>query len=296
MHRSLRDPLSLPCLLLALLFGAVAPSAATPALQVDLGGTNLTTGAPFSIGNSQVGGTLQLSAPLASPGLPGGGVSGPSFVQGYADDTGTFWVEARTGLEAFAGNADVVWSETYTQQSVADVLEVAITGGHIILEDFGSQSTAVMRGRVEFYVFLYTPGGGTVSAELLHIAEVTGRADNWNLMEQGDLGAHSSFTTASLSGSVEDTAIWTLSGVTVQVPLTQFAVGDDFAVDYVAFVNVQGAGGETAATAFFRDPISLTGGVSVRALGPTPVPEPAWISWIGLALVIGAAGRATRRA
>ena len=281
--------------MLGLLLGGAVPAAATPSLFVDISGTNLTTGAPFAVPGSSVGGTVQLSAPLASPGLPGSGVGGPAHVEGYADDTGTFWVSARTGLEAFAGDASVIWSDTYTKQSVTDVLEVAITGGHIILDDFGSSSTAVLNGELQFAVFLSTPGSGGGQAELYHQVSVTGRLDSWTLMEQGDLGAYSSFTTLSSGGlSVDTTAIWTLGPVTVQIPLDDYAVGDPFHVDYLAIATVQGAGGETAAGAFFRDPLSLTGGVSVRALGPTPVPEPAVVSLLALALALGVRGRRPR--
>ena len=259
-------------------------------LEVELLGTDHHANVPFGAAFFGDTGALHLERPLDTPGLPSEGVDGPPLAQAHADDTGTFWVLARTGTIPYDADAISRWGETYVKNGATDKLVADISGGRIRVLHYGGQPGFDLLGRVEFFVFVGDERVVTHTAEI-HRPE----AGPFRIEDQGDLLAYTSSGTSTQGGSVTVEAHWTLDPVALEIPLDHIAIGEVFDVDYFAFVRVEGAGSETSATAYFRDPVSLDGGITVSADGPTPVsvPEPrAWqLAAIGGLVLIACARR-----
>jgi hypothetical protein len=277
-------PIRTLSLVLALGWLVPGSAAATPTVMVAISGTQLVTGASFSEGAAQfqVGGELLRLMPLGTAGINGG-----PHAEGFAADSGTFWGSVKTGLEPYDATAVVTWGENYVKQSARDTIEAAITGGSIVLTDFGGLPSIDFLGSIEFVAFVDHPSVSTNEFE--HVAEVTGSYGDWMLAQNsGDLAINTEFVT----GPGDDTATWTLEAVTLYFELSSIPGGDSFGVQYRFEVHARGRGGETSAAAYFRDPISLTGGITVTPHGPIPVPEP---GTLGLG-AIGLAALGMRRA
>jgi len=90
-------------------------------------------------------------------------------------------------------------------------------------------------------------------------------------------------------------ANYLLSDLRVTIDLSSIAIGDPFELRYLADVGAANAGGETSASAWFRDPASMDGAITVSyGLLPTsevPGPAPGVLLLFGL---IGLAGLRVR--
>lgn len=287
--------MSLPLLLSLSLEWLVSGSAyATPTMYVEVEGTNLQTGTPFrQFSPVVVGGELFETAPLGNS----FGINGAPLAEGFSSESGTFWGWVRTGVTPYYAASRVVWHETYQKQATSDTLEAEIAGGHIILTDFGGDPSIDFLGRVEFHAIIRHPSV-TTQPEFHHEAEVTGSYDAWTLvLDEGDLAPHTSFRTESTVGLPgDDKAIWELEPVTIFFDLQNIPIGDTFQIIYIVDVTARGRGGETSAAAYFRDPVSFTGGITVVPNGPIAVPEPSLGGFAALGLVPLALMRARRRA
>lgn len=297
MHPVRRFPIRLLSSLSILVALAAGSAVAVPNFDIALEGNNLMSGIPFEAGvgvSPQFGGELSRAVPLGPI-----GINGPALAEGYASDSGTFWGLARTGFTPYYAHTHVAWSETYVKQSATDTIEAEITGGEIKITDFGGDPSINFLGEVHFVAAVIHPNVSTIEFE--HTAEVTGFFDNWTLVQNsGDLAIHTDFTTRTDVGlSGHETAVWSLENVTIFFDLQDVPIGDSFDVVYVVDLYAQGRGGETSAGAYFRDPISPTGGITVTPLGPIPVPEPALGGLVVLAPLLlerlGARRRTRRR-
>jgi len=282
-------------LLLVLLLGASGAGVPGPArsatLTIDLFGTDLVTDTDFDLPTlEQSGGSARLARLLDSPPLPASDAfGGPAVAEGYADDSGTFWALGRTGLAAHSANVIVHWGMEFVKQSASAELTADITGGVIELQDFGGGPEIDLFGKL---IFAAAIDGEDV---LVHSASVQGRADDFILEQSGDLSASTSYQTfSSVGGATDDTALWTLAPQEIPLDLSQVAVGERFHVRYDLVATVVGAGGETIAEAWFRDPVSGSGGVALTTSGLVPVPEPGTAGLVGVAAIALAAARRRR--
>ena len=210
---------------------------------------------------------------------------GFSVVEAYSDQGGTFWANATTGTDPYR---DLRGSASWDLSFIKDGEERAIfevTGATLELFDGGSGRPEDLFAGFEMIFAILG------NAQVIINAEISGRAGSFTESRGGEISPPGIAEAEAFSSGGE-----TFGGLgyrfqvrpfTVSFDLSSFEDGDLVSLVALLDVTVTGAGGETSASAFARDPASLERGI--RYVG---VPEPR----IALLLALGlAAGRTASR-
>jgi hypothetical protein len=248
--------------------------------------TNRISGATFSDSDADFTGSV--SSIVAAPTV--GGLDVTSAVA-ESNESGTFWSSARAGgLDPYLMESFAYWEDIGTRTAETAVV-ADVTGATLEIIDFGSFFGMDLLASFTFEVYLdFAP---------VYFREVT-------LSGRGGFGAGGAFSvspdgepaTYTLQPSGYYSSVrYTLDPLTIPIDLSGIAVGDGYDVRFIATTRAANAGGETAASAWFRDPVTGTGGVSIRYLSgvPTTVPEPASLTLLGVGVLALAGLRKRRR-
>ncbi len=287
--------------LFAILGGlATTPANAASLLYVEASHKNLQTGAtggendggPGGPGDSYIATT---SGPTLDGSLPATGAA-------FADDDGVFWASASVeSIEPYSIDATAVWEDELTREAGSNAIFANITGATLELIDWGAFLDTDLIAGMRFEAVL---NGETV---LLHETTLSGRG--------GEPDSFSLDTPSELPGSIDTyskfladgsdyiySATYSLAPISAAIDLSGIAVGESFTIRFIATVFASNAGGETFAKAWFRDPISQSGGISVSygnlagSVATVPAPAALWLMAAGIAPLAAAARRRKHRA
>lgn len=243
----------------------------------------------------------------------------PAYATGFVNDLGTFWVEMNADNQNQFNDNGSAFARTYLQYLLrkdSDAAEPVLhfSGGLLRLADYGGgqkpleasvglyasvvssdelksvqQSTATLTGR-----------GGTPASETFDYVSEGFSIDPGDYLE---VVTHLEFPNGSTSDNVFE-AVLTIPSQTIGIDVSGVCLGCSFYLTIEAFGWAKNPGGESAATAYLRDPLHYrdpagggAGGAVLELSGvtalpwePLQAPEPA-----GLGLVALVAALAVRR-
>jgi hypothetical protein len=221
---------------------------------------------------------------------PGSSLFGPSAAEAYSNSGGTFWVQATAGtLEPYATEAVVLWTSTQAKTSATQWATAKIAGATMQVIDYGSQFDEELLAEVSFSVAL----DGVEYAYF--VRQIVGRGgpagSDFDYVDIGSISSlpevYVAFPDDSFSDRVSS-AQYQLQPFVLDIDLGSVAVGQSYELTYLAYAKANNIGGETQASAYFRDPLSQGGGIAVSIVDVPlpPVPEPA-TNWLLGAGVLG---------
>lgn len=261
-------------------FACLAIIAAVPAtalaypnvlMETDVWYTQRATGATDTDGDGDAVGAI--SSSIAAPGI------GSAAAEAYANEGGTFWVSAYArSLEPYEMIARSLWDFQDIRPAGADTVSAQVTGTILRLTDYGSVAGFDLRASVTLEAYLDT--------ELLFIdsTALSGRGGfnggNFTVTPPYIL----SETTIQPSGYVSEIFV-EIGSYDIPIDISGIPVGTPYSVRFIATATAANAGGETTANAWFRDPFSGAGGISIAYTNRSTVPLPASIGLLGLALI-----------
>jgi hypothetical protein len=247
----------------------------------------------------------------------------PAYATAFASDSGTFWVEMNADNQFLPNDNGQGFASTtllYRMRKDSDTQTPTfnVSGGLLRLTDYGGGSTPLFAS-VTLEASVWMPQSpGDVWNLPLHEATLEGRggtpaAETFHYTSQGfDIqpGDYSEVVTSfTLSnGTVVNNvfdALLTIPAQVIPIDLSGVCLDCEFYLRVTAFGNAYNPGGETAATAYLRDPLHFgdaanpeLGGPAIDFSGVTvlpyvPAPEPAPLA-LGALIVLGLALRARR--
>lgn len=218
----------------------------------------------------------------------GHSVFGPSEAEAYSNTAGTFWVQATAGTsQPFSTEAIVFWASTQVKTSAAQLATARIAGATMQVIDYGSGFNEEMLAELSFSVAL---NGVEFAYFSRSISGRLGPVDsNFDYLKVDNLvGVVEDYVAVpdpSLSSFVH-VANYTLQPFDMDIDLSSVEVGKSFVLTYLARAAVANVGGESQASAYFRDPLSQTGGITVSIGEVTgQVPEPATYGLLGVGVL-----------
>ncbi len=274
----------------------IVPVMAVPLLYSEAGYEKRTS--PFNsdkdIGNvPDSSGTV--SALISAPSVS---ALGPARGEAYADTSGTFWASATAGaLDAYETSGYSVFLDDFVRPAGVDTFQANISGAALELVDYGGGNfNGDLFATIAMTVQFLIPGG----PDPIFNYETTlkgrgGSPDSFELTGAEDFqGGTGALTTRLTPGGIVYSKLYELDPVTLTFDLDALGIGINsaYSVALQALTFAGNTGGETSASAWFRDPVTGLGGITVGGmLGSDPVavdaPPTIWLVGSGIAALFG---------